>query len=42
MKLYQNADSKSENPGNRLRIIGYSDNEELKGLDKILTTPETQ
>lgn len=39
MKLYQNADSKSENPGNRLRIIGYSDNEELKGLDKILTTP---
>ena len=39
MKLYQNADSKSENSGNRLRIIGYSDNEELKGLDEILITP---
>lgn len=39
MKLYQKADFKSEEPGNRLRIIGYSDNEELKGLDKILTTP---
>lgn len=39
MKLYSESNSKSKEPGNRLRVIGYSDNEELKGLESILITP---
>lgn len=39
MKLYQDADPRRYLPGNRLRIIGYSDSEELEGLDDIITVP---
>lgn len=39
MKLYRAGDPKSKEPGNRLRIIGYSDNPEMKGLESILTVP---
>jgi hypothetical protein len=39
MKLYCESNSKSKEPGNRLRVIGYSDNEELKGLENVLITP---
>ena len=39
MKLYKDNNSRSKEPGNRLRIIGYSDNEELKGLESIIITP---
>lgn len=39
MSLYRARDSKSEMPGNRLRVIGYSDNPKLKGLESIITVP---
>ena len=39
MKLYKSGDPGSKEPGNRLRIIGYSDNPELEGLGSILTVP---
>jgi len=39
MKLYKSGDPESKEPGNRLRIIGYSDNPELEGLEAILTVP---
>ncbi|MPM61103.1 hypothetical protein SDC9_107957 [bioreactor metagenome] len=39
MDLYKDNNSESKEPGNRLRVIGYSDNEELKGLENIIITP---
>lgn len=39
MNLYKDKKSERKNPGNRLRIIGYSDNPALEGLDDIITTP---
>lgn len=39
MKLYKADDPDSGIPGNRLRIIGYSDNPEMRGLESILTVP---
>ena len=39
MKLYQDGASERSNSGNRLRIIGYSDNPELEGLEAIITAP---
>ncbi|WP_346434924.1 hypothetical protein [uncultured Methanoculleus sp.] len=39
MKLYKADDPDSGIPGNRLRIIGYSDNPELRGLESVLTVP---
>ena len=39
MKLYKSDDLGSKKPGNRLRIIGYSENPELEGLEGILTVP---
>jgi hypothetical protein len=39
MDLYKDTDSNRENAGNRLRIVGYSDSDELKGLNGIITVP---
>lgn len=39
MNLYKDEKDERNNPGNRLRIIGYSDNEELEGLEDIVTAP---
>lgn len=39
MKLYQDKKSERKDSGNRLRIIGYSDNPELKGLEDIIIIP---
>jgi hypothetical protein len=39
MRLYQDKKSERNNSGNRLQIIGYSDNSDLKGLDEIITSP---
>ena len=39
MKLYKADNPGSGAPGNRLRIIGYSDNPEIRGLESILTVP---
>jgi len=39
IQLYQEKKAERKDSGNRLRIIGYSDNPDLKGLDEIITTP---
>lgn len=39
MKLYQSGAKERSEPGNRIRIIGYSDNPELKGLEDVITAP---
>lgn len=39
MELYKNKKEGRNNPGNRLRIIGYTDNEEFEGLENIITIP---
>lgn len=39
MNLYKDKNDERNDPGNRLRIIGYSDNEELEGLGDIITVP---
>lgn len=39
IELYTSGDPKCKEPGNRLRLIGASDNEELDGLDDIRTIP---
>jgi hypothetical protein len=39
MDLYRDKDGNREKAGNRLRIVGYSDNDELKGLNEIITVP---
>lgn len=38
-RLHQSLDSTSNNPGNRLRIVGYSDAEEVEGLDHLVIGP---
>jgi len=38
-QLYQDKKPECNNSGNRLRIIGYSDNPDLKGLGGIITSP---
>src|SRR5439155_2757267 len=37
--VYRKGGEERNMPGNRLRIIGYSDNPELKGLEAIITVP---
>ncbi len=37
--LYLSGDKSRSQSGNRLRVIGYSDNPQLKGLEDILTVP---
>ncbi|MFA5269759.1 MAG: MBL fold metallo-hydrolase [Methanoregula sp.] len=39
LKLYQGKKSEKNNSGNRLRIIGYTDNPDLKGAEEVITTP---
>ena len=39
MDLYRDGTEQRNKPGNRLRVIGYSDNEELEGLEDILIIP---
>jgi len=39
LQLYQDKKTERKNSGNRLHIIGYTDNPEIKGLDEIITTP---
>lgn len=39
MDLYRDRNSNRENAGNRLRIIGYSNNDELNGLEGIISVP---
>lgn len=39
IKLYRDGDKSSSEPGNRIRVIGYSDNPDLEGLDEILSIP---
>lgn len=39
MDLYRSGDRNRSHPGNRLRVIGSSDNPDLKGLEDILTIP---
>jgi hypothetical protein len=39
IKLYKNKDSRRNVQGNRLRVIGYGESEETKGLDEITTAP---
>jgi hypothetical protein len=37
--LYKSGKTERTQAGNRLRIIGYTENEELKGLESIVTVP---
>lgn len=39
MDLHRKKSPDRYKPGNRLRIIGYSDNADLEGLDEVLTVP---
>ena len=39
MRLYKEDDPAKSEPGNRLRIIGYSDSPDLEGLENIISTP---
>ncbi|MCK6649078.1 MAG: cobyric acid synthase CobQ [Bacteroidia bacterium] len=39
MDLYKKDKNEANKDGNRLRIIGYSDNDELKGLEDRMTIP---
>ena len=39
MLLYQEKKPERKNCGNKLHIIGYSDNPDLKGLEDIITSP---
>ena len=39
ISVYRTGTAASNKAGNRLRVIGYSDNEELDGLDAVLTVP---
>jgi len=39
LRLYQEKNLERKKAGNRLRIIGYSDNPDLKGLEEIITSP---
>jgi hypothetical protein len=37
LRLYQEKKPERKNAGNRLRIVGYSENPDLKGLEEIIT-----
>lgn len=39
MDLYKSGDAKRDEPGNRLRIVGYTDSEDLEGLEDIILVP---
>lgn len=39
MELHRRKSPDRVKPGNRLRVIGYSDNADLEGLDEVLTVP---
>jgi hypothetical protein len=39
IKLYRKGVKGRSLPGNRLRIIGYSDNPDIQGLEEVLTVP---
>jgi len=39
MELHRRRAGDRDLPGNRIRIIGYSDNPDLKGLEHVITTP---
>jgi len=39
ISVYRTGTAASNKAGNRLRVIGYSDSEELEGLDAVLTVP---
>jgi len=39
IKLYRDKTQGWDQPGNRIRIIGYGESEETKGLDEITTAP---
>lgn len=39
IQLYQENKTERKDSGNRLRIIGYSDNTDLKGFEEIVTIP---
>lgn len=41
IKLYKEKDSKRNQQGNRLRVIGYGESEMTKGLDEITSAPGT-
>jgi hypothetical protein len=42
IKLYKEDKKAAAKKGNRIRIIGYSDNSELEGLEDIVTAPGNQ
>lgn len=39
IELYRKGGEERTKPGNRIRVIGYSDNPDLQGLEAILTVP---
>lgn len=39
IEVFRSPDKEGNKAGNRIRIIGYSDNEQLKGLDEVITVP---
>ncbi len=39
MTLYKTGKSERNDPGNRIRIIGFTENKDLKGLEEIVTVP---
>lgn len=39
IELYKKKDPKRDLPGNRLRVIGYGESDEMEGLDEITTLP---
>jgi hypothetical protein len=39
MKLYKDTPDEADKDGNRIRIIGYSDDEELEGLEERIVVP---
>jgi hypothetical protein len=41
IKLFKSEDPDRNKPGNRIRVIGYSDNENLEGLEDVITVPGT-
>ncbi|MGV8149997.1 MAG: hypothetical protein ACLKAN_13450 [Alkaliphilus sp.] len=41
-KIFKGKSKAASKPGNRIRVIGYSDNPELADLDDVLTTPGSE
>lgn len=39
MSLYKSNKEERDEPGNRIRIIGFTENKDLKGLEDIITVP---